>query len=230
MCSLPTCGEKRVTPGVSTWKLPEPVVDGMTYDSSILQTWRAFSVPGVKTALGKSTTSWMMLRFFGVSLMIAILLVAIVPNPATLDTGNFRRISKFLHTFVSLMLAFYLTASVSRWRACIHGFLEVFDAIRNIHMQLHALGVPAERRTQIARYGVISAFLLYMELKVGELNDEEEALDETDKMWKDLADGSFATSKEMMKFMTLLRDEGELLLNVEHPRGCDLGLGCVARG
>jgi len=202
---------------VSNWKFSGPVLDGMTYQSSILQTWRVFWVPGVKTALGKATTWWMMLRLLGVSLSIAALLVVTVPNPALLKSSKFRQIGNFLQIFVCFMLAFFLASSVSRWFSCTNGFMEVFDAIRNFHMQLHALGVPADRRTQIARYGVISAYLLYMELKIGVMSDEEKAMEATRKMWNDMTAGSFAVDKQMKKYMILLPDEEEMLLRVDDP-------------
>lgn len=222
---------------VSNWKLRGPVLDGMTYQSDVLQTWRVFWVPGVKTALTKATTWWMMLRLLGVSLSIAVLLVMTVPNPALLKSSKFREIGNFLQIFVCFMLAFFLASSVSRWFACTNGFLQVFDAIRNFHMQLHALGVPPHRRTQIARYGVISAYLLYMELKIGVMNDEREAMEATRQMWEDMIHGSFGTdtasfgtdsdnkhtrtsqdgSDPMKKYMMILPEEEEMLLQVEDP-------------
>jgi len=140
-----------------------------------------------------------------------------VSNPALLKSSKFQLIGNFLQIFVCFMVAFFLASSVSRWFSCVNGFLEVFDTIRNFHMQLHALGVPAERRTQIARYGVVSAYLLFMELKIGMILDEEEKIEATEKMWKDLTIGSFATSEQMKKYVMLLPDEEEILLQVQDP-------------
>lgn len=45
-----------------------------------------------------------------------------------------------------LLLGFFLSSSVQRWYNCTNGFLELFDAVRGLHMQLNAMGVPKDRR------------------------------------------------------------------------------------
>lgn len=46
--------------------------------------------------------------------------------------------------FGQLRLGFYLTSSIKRWTTCIDGFLSLFEVIRALQMQLHALGVSRQ--------------------------------------------------------------------------------------
>eukprot|EP00435_Cladocopium_sp_Y103_P002326 s5723_g1.t1 len=68
----------------------------------------------------------------------------LVKDPARLNVARFQRISSFLEVVVGLLLGFFLSSSMQRWYSCTNGFLELFDAIRGLHMQLNAMGVAKE--------------------------------------------------------------------------------------
>jgi len=87
-------------------------------------------------------------------------------HPNSIDLGEFRRVATFLTVFVGLLLGFFLSSSMHRWFSCANGFLELFDAIRNLQMQLLALGVSQDRVALCLRYGVLSAWFLSTQLQL----------------------------------------------------------------
>jgi predicted membrane chloride channel (bestrophin family) len=139
--------------------------DTMMYDTSTLVTWEAFSMGS--NSVWKSWELWsMMLRLGAVCLVVAILTVLLVRDPAALRLSKFTEVSKFLNVLVGLLLGFFLSSSMTRWHECIDGFMGLLDAIRNLQMQLAALGVEREESTLVVRYGLASAWLLYGSLMI----------------------------------------------------------------
>lgn len=49
---------------------------------------------------------------------------------------------------------------MARWTSCVESFLGLFEAIRALQMQLHALGVSIAKIDRPVRYGLLSAWLL----------------------------------------------------------------------
>jgi hypothetical protein len=90
---------------------------------------------------------------------------------------------------VGLLLGFFLSSSMVRWHECINGFMGLLDAIRNLQMQLAALGVRREEMTLVTRYGLASAWLLYGSLMIQwkHVAGEEGRLARLE-MWKDIHD------------------------------------------
>ena len=66
-----------------------------------------------------------------------------------------------------MMLGFFLSTSMNRWYACADGFLQIMDSIRNLQMQLLALGVEESKMKDVARYGILSVLMLEVELQCG---------------------------------------------------------------
>eukprot|EP00933_Yihiella_yeosuensis_P045929 TRINITY_DN41361_c0_g1_i1.p1 TRINITY_DN41361_c0_g1~~TRINITY_DN41361_c0_g1_i1.p1 ORF type:complete len:438 (+),score=54.10 TRINITY_DN41361_c0_g1_i1:93-1406(+) len=79
----------------------------------------------------------------------------------------------FLRTIVGVLLGFFLLTCITRWYACSRGFLEFFDSIRCLQMQLEALGVPRSRTCMLLRYCILSANLLDISLEANGIKDAE---------------------------------------------------------
>lgn len=162
------------------------VFDEMTYKPESLLNWTSM--------LTASQTIWSSRHLWGalgklaqVTLIVTILIVLSVPDPASLRIDIFYELSKFLNIFVGLMLGFFLQSAVTRWHHCAQGFLELCDAIRNLQMQLLALGAPQQRTEWCIRYGILSGWLLMNHLEVEMNNPGGEIPDE---IWRDVSAAS----------------------------------------
>merc|ERR1712137_693383 len=132
-----------------------------------------------------------MFRLLLLAIFTATLTYNFMPDPTHLDASKFSAITAVLTLFVTLMLSFFLSSSVSRWISCVSGFLDLFNSIRNLAMQLHALGVEKERIDLCLRYGVLSAKFLIHELRCLQLNDEQKQRAKV-ALWKSLKKGKNA--------------------------------------
>jgi len=189
-----------------------PIEDAMTYQAQLLTTWSVFMYAGLPAAIKKPRTWFIMLRLMLLSTFIAIVLVATVPEPARIQSSKFQVIGTFLRIFVGLLLGFFMSSSVQRWYTCTNGFLELFDAVRNLQMQFIALGVPEERSQTCIRYGLLSAVLLSAELKCKALESEDmEAF--MNKFWKSLQ----PTGRKEQGHAWLLPREMDKLKRIEEP-------------
>merc|ERR1719456_597914 len=80
-----------------------------------------------------------MMKLAGISLAVALGTLLLLRDPRTVDAGRFSMLSNFLKVFVAFLLGFFMSASVN-------AFLLLSECVRNLQMQLHALGVRQERR------------------------------------------------------------------------------------
>jgi len=101
-----------------------------------------------------------------VSLLFAFILWLFVPDPASVDASRFAAISNFLKVFLAFLLGFFMASSVGRWTTTVKGFLNLFNAVRNICMQMHALGVDNDKIDHVVRYGIVSCVFLVSELEM----------------------------------------------------------------
>eukprot|EP00440_Ansanella_granifera_P061836 gb/GFBE01067041.1/.p1 GENE.gb/GFBE01067041.1/~~gb/GFBE01067041.1/.p1 ORF type:complete len:416 (+),score=97.67 gb/GFBE01067041.1/:1-1248(+) len=138
--------------------------NSMNYRASILGSWETFNVMFSRTVWGSDKLWGMLRRLYCLSLVVAIVPPLLVHNPADLKASRLTAVSQFLNVVVGLLLGFFLTSSINRWYACVAGFLELLDAIRNLQMQFIALGVPKDQENHILRHAYASAFLLYEQL------------------------------------------------------------------
>jgi len=199
-----------------------PVVDVMTYKVDTLTGWNCFMLKGVTTAFSSSSAWFMLLKLLCLSLVMAGLVVLTVADPAQMKTSKFHMISVFLRIFVGLLLGFFLTSSVNRWFQCADGFLQIEDAIRNLQMQLLALGVQKDLRFKCVRYGVISNYLLARILEI-EAMKVEQRTDAMESMWNELIDGRgnqepmIQDDAESQTFIALTQPEADLLKSCQDP-------------
>lgn len=155
------------------------------------------------------------LKLFLLSILIAAVTLCVVRDFGALQVGRFTEISKFLNVFVGLLLGFFMSASVQRWWRCADGFLQLFDAIRNLQMQLYALGVVEEKINTCLRYGVLSAWILNMQLHTEALTAPENRDLATVDMWKQLA-ADPEKEKGLDKTYAVLHDSERRLLQTMH--------------
>mmetsp|Transcript_13490 Transcript_13490/g.39386 ORF Transcript_13490/g.39386 Transcript_13490/m.39386 type:complete len:449 (+) Transcript_13490:63-1409(+) len=201
------------TPRRSTFLLPVsagPVEDTMSYEAGFLTSWGAFTVR-VKTVWRKARIWWMMFRLLCVSMCVAAAVLALAPNPAQLHTSKFTKIGDFMNMFVGLLLGFFLTTTVTRWLACAKGFLEMFDGIRNLQMNLVALGVPSKKRYRCLRYALLSAWFLTQELACP--SDPERKQKYIDDMWETLR--ALSSGDQPEAYFRLLPEEEKAMADVQ---------------
>merc|ERR1719433_288903 len=145
----------------------------MTYRAEILTDWRIFVEVGTNHTFPFHNIAKMMVRLLALSISVAILVLICVPDPNRLRASRFKEIGTFLQVFVGLLLGFFMSSSVNRWYQCVDGFMHLFDSVRTLQMQFHALGVSEESRNKALRYGVLSGHILSEELKIASLPKSE---------------------------------------------------------
>lgn len=172
---------------VRDWEGKRTVLDAMTYTIQDLITWKALTI--VKNTQWAKSSTWIMsAKLFVLSVLVALSVVAVAKEPAELKTSKFNEVGSYLNVFVGLLLGFFMSSSMNRWYASANGFMELFDSIRNLQMQLFALGVPSHMNAHCVRYGLVSAKLLAKGLNVEALPPEERARVGA-QMWADLDTG-----------------------------------------
>lgn len=160
--------------------------DSMTYHTEDLVSWTTLFQRSL--TVWQRPTLWMVaVRWLALAAVIAVLVAGLVPNAGSMHIDRLAEISGFLNAFVGLLLGFFMAASVNRWWACADGFLMLFDAIRNLQMQLLALGVDKEKLNNCIRFGVISVWILQTQLKMNAKHDVQR--DSMGNMWKVLETG-----------------------------------------
>jgi len=190
----------------------------MTYQTSDLSSWGCM-LAYAGTVWRRPSLWKVFLQLILLSFVVAVLTLLIVEDHAVLQVGRFAEISKFLRVFVGLLLGFFISSSVQRWWQCADGFLALFDAIRNLQMQLYALGVAEANIDTCIRYGVLSAWILNMQLHTEALQDKPHRESAEQAMWDELGiDPTLADGLDLT-FAVLKPDEKLLLEKVHDPAG-----------
>lgn len=196
------------------------VSDNMMYRTRNLTSWEAFQIR--YQTIWFSVELWgMMARLGAVAVGVAFLTVLIVPDPERMKVAKFTQVSKFLNVVVGLLLGFFLTSSMNRWYLCVNGFLELLDAIRNLQMQLEALGVPEAQVILCLRYGVASALLLHGQLLIDAKTLEHHhsvILAEREKLWEMLTSTPAKIDRSGCT-MLLRQSEADALRTTRDPPG-----------
>jgi len=105
------------------------------------------------------------LKLLGWSFSVACLTLLLVRDPAKLRVSRFADVVSFMRFFVGLLLGFFMAASMQRWWRCAGGFLDLFDSIRYLQIQLVTMGVPMDKVVLCTRYGVLSCWILTEKLE-----------------------------------------------------------------
>jgi len=190
------------------------VADAMTYHTTFLKSWNVFAV--MHNTVWVHPALWLMMgRLLCVTILVAGFTFCFFPDPMHLNPGKFREITVVLNIFLGLMLSFFLSQSVNRWMSCVDGFLDLFNAIRNLAMQFHALGADRETTRMCLRYGVISSAMLIQDLKQSAMKPDARMAAEQ-KFWQKLV--TFPRDKDYM-FYHVTESEHEMLRGVEDVPG-----------
>mmetsp|Transcript_155581 Transcript_155581/g.290348 ORF Transcript_155581/g.290348 Transcript_155581/m.290348 type:complete len:426 (+) Transcript_155581:53-1330(+) len=185
------------------------VEDSMTYSLPWLRTWAPLFL--ISGTVWHSMTFWKMMgQLLLLATLVALAAYNLLPDPEYLDTTKFGNIVSVLTLFVSLMLSFFLSASVSRWLGSVDGFEQLFQSIRMLALQFHALGTNRERADACLRYAMMSAHFLVYELGMMKLQDQDRA-SVTSDMW----DKYLAKPGNTRKYSTLYPEEKQILDNCD---------------
>jgi len=199
-------------------KLEEPD-DSMSYDARKLVTFEVCK-DFTGTVWAKRSLWNMMGMLITVAIVTSVAVAFCVSDPSKIDVGKFQKISGFLKVIVGLLLGFFLSSSVARWYTCTNGFLELFDAIRGMQMQLSALGVPKERVHLCLRYCILSANCLNNSLLAGALRPKARAAFLKEKWQKMLTtdkNSSVAWSQPDASLAKVYEEELKILNGLEDP-------------
>lgn len=159
-------------------------MDTMTYNTHWLKGWSVFW--HLKNSTWHNSSLWKMMgQLFILASLIAVTCYLVMDDTSKIDTMKFSEITDLLNIFVALMLTFFLSESVTRWTHCVDGFLMLFNSVRNLSTQFHALGTSPEYHKTAIRYGVLSAFFLLHELKRRCLSPHQQVISKQ-AMWEEL--------------------------------------------
>mmetsp|Transcript_41238 Transcript_41238/g.68239 ORF Transcript_41238/g.68239 Transcript_41238/m.68239 type:complete len:412 (-) Transcript_41238:50-1285(-) len=192
--------------------------DAMSYDSRNLLTFKVW-----QNLAGTVWTKSSLWKMMGILLLIALSVAAsvavLVKDPAKLNVARFQRISSFLEVVVGLLLGFFLSSSMQRWYSCTNGFLELFDAIRGLHMQLNAMGVAKDKVQLCLRYCVMSAYCLNHDLTSAPMTPEDRDA-YLEQCWKEVTvekDTEIKWDSNSKSIARLLPNETETLKQIVDP-------------
>jgi len=192
----------------------EPVEDAMTYHTQELAQWRSLFTLSSST-VWRSRSLWLIAgRLWFLSCVIAVIVAATGQSPTVWNAGKFTAISDFLRVFVSLLLGFFMAASVTRWWACVEAFIGLCGTVRKLQMMLLACDAPEDEVGTVLRYGLLSAKILSLELHVQALprQDQEAA---TVKEWQAMQGDVHKHSL----YSKLLPQEADILHEISDPAG-----------
>ncbi|CAE7209070.1 unnamed protein product [Symbiodinium sp. KB8] len=198
-------------------EIQEEVDDSMSYDARKLITFDVLRA-ATGTIWVKGSLWKMMGMLLLVSVVTAVGVFVLVGQPEKLETSKYNKLTTFLKAIVGLLLGFFLSSSVNRWYACTCGFLELFTAIRGLHMQLAAMGAPKDHIHMVVRYSVVSACSLQFSLQMQTLPSEERKAFK-EKKWASLLhegslDSGALTSATVAR---IYKEEKAVLDEVEDP-------------
>lgn len=199
--------------------LMEEPDDSMSYDARKLLTFDVLT--SLSGTVWTKASLWKMMAFLmGVSAGVAGMVLLLIHHPGKIDTAKFAKISGFLSVIVGLLLGFFLSSSVARWYSCTNGFLELFDAIRGLQMQLMALGVPKVRIAMCMRYCIVSAHCLNIDLCCQTMPADQRS-DFKRKKWEKMLtkekDSSVVYSRANQSLAKIYQKEKEMMEGLDDP-------------
>jgi hypothetical protein len=139
------------------------VTDNMTYDMVAMKSWRVL-LQSVKTVWDDQWLWTHLMQLLALALGTAFLAYNGLPDPGHLDTEKFGNVCAIMTVFVSLSLSFFLSSAVNRWLTSVDGFEQIFNSVRMLSFQLHALGAESAHASMCLRYALMSAHFLVLDL------------------------------------------------------------------
>eukprot|EP00933_Yihiella_yeosuensis_P080239 TRINITY_DN93640_c0_g1_i1.p1 TRINITY_DN93640_c0_g1~~TRINITY_DN93640_c0_g1_i1.p1 ORF type:complete len:434 (+),score=76.49 TRINITY_DN93640_c0_g1_i1:111-1412(+) len=186
----------------------------ISYDAARLLSWALLY--DIKGTIWMNESLWRMIYLLSTfSLSVACAVCFFVHDAEQVEGGRFRRISNFLTVIIGLLLSFFLGQAIDRWYKCVNGFMDLFDSIRFLHIQLVALNVPRDRLQLMLRYAMLSAHCLNHDLVKSQLPKEaQQAYHEEfwqSKVIADSGNGKDASMLETLGYTDIYPSEKELL-------------------
>jgi len=166
--------------------------DSTCYDMSKMTYWTAFTM--IEGSAFENKALWGSIgRSCLVSLLVACL-AWFTPYATVIDSIALLKLGALMAVFIGVLLGFFLSSSIQRWYNSTHAFMQLLDSVRNLQMQMAALGVAEQYCNTISRYGMLSAWLLNLNLhlhchfKPGMTVEDEELSDQEliQDMWNTL--------------------------------------------
>lgn len=191
----------------------------MTYRTDQLSQWSTLLAVG-HTVWTRRSLWHMAIKLWLLSLVVGILVLMAVKDPAALKVDKFKRISGFLQQFVGLLLGFFMAASVKRWWSCVQGVLGLCGSIRKLKMQLIATGLPNNLIRGLLRYAALSAWALHLELHISAMATEEEKEEAKMESWDQMRLFTDRSDEEFTgQFTAVTAEELEKLQELTDPAG-----------
>eukprot|EP00930_Biecheleria_cincta_P099574 TRINITY_DN9119_c0_g2_i1.p1 TRINITY_DN9119_c0_g2~~TRINITY_DN9119_c0_g2_i1.p1 ORF type:complete len:501 (+),score=69.62 TRINITY_DN9119_c0_g2_i1:99-1601(+) len=183
--------------------------DAVRYFPTGLVSWSALC--DVNRTLWSQERLWAMAcKLLALTLLVALAQLVWCVDPSAVDPLQYSEITNVLNVFVSLMLGFFLSTAIGRFRDCLEGFVSLFENMRALQMQFHALGVPQKSINHIMRYGLLSAWLLPRFMKAENCTDSKRRIVLIEEAWKEAL-----ASKDPLLHLT--EQEVEILQGVDDP-------------
>lgn len=198
-----------------TFRRGSDVQDAMTYHAQDLSSWG--SLFSIQYSVWNRRSLWIItMKLLALATFVALMVLICVRDAEAFakEAKKFGQISRFLSTFVGLLLGFFMSTSVQRWWACAENFHKLCAAVRGLHIGLNSCGVPEEELKHILRYGVISAWILHMQLHVEAQSDHEQE-DTLRRGWEHIRTGEGHDEE----FGQVTSEEMAVLRGVSDPPG-----------
>eukprot|EP00931_Biecheleriopsis_adriatica_P014016 TRINITY_DN11561_c0_g1_i1.p1 TRINITY_DN11561_c0_g1~~TRINITY_DN11561_c0_g1_i1.p1 ORF type:complete len:454 (+),score=92.85 TRINITY_DN11561_c0_g1_i1:63-1424(+) len=143
------------------------VSNPLSYDMRGLLSWMTLTV--YNHTVWENDALWVMTRrLAALSAFTTAMQLLMSSDASALDPVQFADLNSFCLVFVSLLLSFFLANAMNRWFTCVNGYLAFFQSLRELHMQLHALGVKESDVQRVMRYGLSSIYILTKRLQAGQ--------------------------------------------------------------
>jgi len=172
---------KAVHKGENSGDEPFADCDQLNYTGEDITCWTV--IFKIRRTVWMRKSLWLAcLKMSVLAWVTGILTVFLVSDPSKMNLGGFTQLATLLSVFVSLTVSFFIYDSIRRWYAAADGFMNLFDAARSLQMDLLALGVNDQKIDAMMRYGVLSGWLLNMELAI-EASPQDKKAELTEQMW-----------------------------------------------
>jgi len=172
--------------GMNTWSFTVREVtdewDSNHYDIKPLPTWAAFTF--------WRGSAWVNPALWNAVMLMALIsaTVAVVASFFPYHTNIVRmdmllKLGTLFTVVIGFLLGMFISSAMQRWYESTGAFMTLLDSVRNMQTQLTALGVESELKDTVIRYGLLSAWLLNLNLQTHCVNKPgQEEPDMTDEM------------------------------------------------
>jgi len=152
--------------------------DSTCYDIDNMLYWSAFTM--LQGSAWENAALWgSIARSCLVSILVTVLAL-FTPYASLINTNTLTKLGAFMAVFIGFMLGFFVSSAIRRWYLSTEAFMTLLDSVRQLQMQLSALGVAEHYIKTVSRYGMLSSWLLNLTLhmhchyKPGQASEDED--------------------------------------------------------